>query len=37
MTIVTDGGFQSDDWTGGFTSPDQRPANDADLGDRSVF
>ncbi len=32
MTIVTDTGFQADDWVGGFTTPDQLPANDADLG-----
>ena len=32
MTIVTDRGFAADDWTGGFTTPDQRPANDAGLG-----
>ncbi|MDA8585689.1 DUF934 domain-containing protein [Rhodobacteraceae bacterium] len=28
MTIVTDTGFSADDWTGGFTTPDQLPAND---------
>ena len=31
MTIVTDKGFGADDWTGGFTSPDKRPANDAEI------
>ncbi len=29
MTIVTDTGFQDDDWTGTFTTPDQLAANDA--------
>ena len=32
MTIVTDQGFRDDDWTGGFTSLDQLPANDANMG-----
>ena len=32
MTIVTDTGFHADNWTNGFTPPDQRPANDADCG-----
>ena len=32
MTLVTDDGFHADDWTAGFTTPDQRPANDAGLG-----
>lgn len=29
MTIVTDTGFQDDDWAGGYTTPEQCPANDA--------
>ncbi len=32
MTIVTDTGFESDDWTGGFAPIGQVPANDAGLG-----
>jgi uncharacterized protein (DUF934 family) len=28
MTIVTDTGFQEDNWAHGFTTPDQLPAND---------
>ena len=32
MTLVTDEGFRAEDWTAGFTTPDQRPANDAGLG-----
>lgn len=32
MTIVTDTGFQPDDWTGGFTAPDTLPANDMGAG-----
>lgn len=31
MTIITDKGFAADDWTGGFTTPDQLPANDAGI------
>ena len=30
--IVTDKGFAADDWTGGFTSPDGRAANDCGHG-----
>lgn len=31
MTIITDTGFQTDDWTAGFATFDQMPANDADV------
>ena len=30
--IVTDTGFGSDDWTGGFAAPEARPANDCGTG-----
>ncbi len=30
MTLVTDSGFQDDDWTGGFAPYDQVAANDCD-------
>ena len=32
MTIVTDRGFQDDDWVLGFAPADQLPANDAECG-----
>ena len=32
MTIVTDAGFGSDDWTHGFATLEQLPANDARIG-----
>lgn len=32
MTIVTDAGFGSDDWTQGFATIEQLPANDAEVG-----
>ena len=32
MTLVNDTGFQTDDWTGGFATPDHLPANDTGLG-----
>lgn len=32
MTLVTDAGFRAEDWTAGFTTPDQRPANEPGLG-----
>lgn len=32
MTIVTDTGFQTDDWVAGFAGPDQLAANSAEVG-----
>ena len=32
MTLVTDSGFDTDDWGRGFTTADQLPANDTSVG-----